>query len=163
VWRTLNENRLHPYHRQKEQHLHPGDPAHRLDFCNWLNEKRHLYRYILFSDEAQFTWDGINNTHNSHVWAELNPHPTMETSFQHCFSMNLWCGVLHDQLIGPFVFQGRLTGVVYLQFLQELQQLLEDVHLEVRYCMVFQHDGAPLHFNQAVGTHGLLDRQTFPR
>jgi hypothetical protein len=70
VWRTLNENRLHPYHLQKVQHLQPGDTARRLDFCNWLNENRHLYCYILFRDEAQFTRDGINNTH---VWAELIP------------------------------------------------------------------------------------------
>jgi hypothetical protein len=134
VWRTRNENRLHPYHLQKVQHLQPEDPAHCLDFCNWLNENLHLYRYILFSDEAQFTWDGINNTRNSHVWAKLNPHPTIETNFQHHFSINLWCGVLHDQLIGPFISPGRLTGAVYLQFLQEqLPQLLEDVPLVVKY------------------------------
>jgi hypothetical protein len=115
-----------------------------------LNENRHLYRYILFGMEAQFTRDGINNTHNSHVWAELNSHPTMETNFQHRFSINLWCGVLHDQPIGRFVFLGRLTGVVYPQCLQELPQLLEVVSLAVRYHMVFQHDGTPPHFNRAV-------------
>jgi hypothetical protein len=49
---------------------------------------------------------------------ELDPHPTMETNFQHRFSISLWCGVLHDQLIGPFIFPGRLTGAIYLQFLQ---------------------------------------------
>jgi hypothetical protein len=96
------------------QHVQPGDPARCMDFCNRLNEDRHLYRYILFSDKAQFTWDGINNTCNSHVWAELNPHPSMETNFQYRFSINLWCGVLHDQQTGPFIFPGRLTGVVYM-------------------------------------------------
>jgi hypothetical protein len=73
VWRTLNENRLHLYHLQKVEPLQLGDPAHLLDFCNWLNKNWHLYHYILFSNEAQFTWDGINNTCNSHVWAVLNP------------------------------------------------------------------------------------------
>jgi hypothetical protein len=78
----------------------------------------------------------------------------METSFQHRFSMNLCCGVLHDQLIGSFLFPGLLTGAVYLQFLQEeLSQLLEDVPLAVRYRMVFQHDGAHPHFNRAVVEH----------
>jgi hypothetical protein len=119
VWRTLNENRLHPYHLQKVQHLQRGYPTRCLHFCNWLSKNRHLYLYILFSDEAQFTQNGINNTCNSHVWAELNCHPTMETNFQHCFSINLWCGVLHDQLISSFVFPGCLTDAVYLQFLQE--------------------------------------------
>jgi hypothetical protein len=78
----------------------------------------------------------------------------MKTNFQHCFSINLWCGVLHDQLIGPFVFPGCLTGAVYLQFLQEeLPQLLQDFPLAVRYRMVFQHDGTPPHFNHAVVEH----------
>jgi hypothetical protein len=74
---------------------------------------------MVFSDEAQFTRDGINNTCSSHVWAEVNPLPTMETNFQHHFSIKLWCGVLHDHLIGPFIFPGRLTGAVYLKFLKE--------------------------------------------
>jgi hypothetical protein len=78
----------------------------------------------------------------------------METNLQHCFSINLWCGVLQDQLIGPFVFPGRLTGAVYLQFLQEeLSQLFGDVPLAVRYRMVFQHDGASSHFSRAVVEH----------
>jgi hypothetical protein len=149
----LNENRLNPYHLQKVQHLQPKDPAHRLDFCNRLNENWHLYRYILFIDEAQFTRDGINNIHNSHVWAGLNPHPTVKTNYQHRFIINLWSGILHDQLNGPFVFPGRLTGAVYLQFSQELPQLLEDVPLAMRYRMVFQQDGAPPHFIRAVMEH----------
>jgi hypothetical protein len=78
----------------------------------------------------------------------------METNFQHRFSINLWCGVLHDQLIGLFIFPERLTGAVYLQFLQEeLPQLIEDVPLAVRHCMVFQHDSAPPHFKCAVVEH----------
>jgi hypothetical protein len=73
----------------------------------------------------------------------------METNFQHHFSFNLWSGVLHGQLINPFIFPGRLTGAVYLQFLQEeLLQLLEDVPLAVRYRMVL-----PPHFNHAVVEH----------
>jgi hypothetical protein len=48
----------------------------------------------------------------------------METNFQRRFGINLWL-MVYDQLIGPFVFPGRLTGAVYLQFLQELPQLLE--------------------------------------
>jgi hypothetical protein len=64
------------------------------------------------------------------------------------------CGVLHDQLLGPLVFPGCLTGAVYLQFLQEkLPQLLEDLPLVVRYRTVFQHDGTPPHFNRAVVAH----------
>jgi len=108
-----------------------------------LNGSRQLHRYILFTDEAQFNRDGLNNTHNSHVWADENPHATVETNFQLCFSVNVWCVVLDDQLIGPFFLEGRLTGEAYLRFLQkELPRLLEDVPLNKRGRMYFQHDGA---------------------
>jgi len=85
----------------------------------WLNGRRQLHRYIMFTDEAQFNRDGVNNTHNSHVWADENPHATFESNFQQLFSVNVWCAVLDDQVIGPFILEGRLTGEAYLRFLQE--------------------------------------------
>ena len=81
--------------------------------------------------EAQFNHDGVNNTHNSHAWGDENPYATVESNFQQCFSVNVWCAVLDDQLIGPFILEGRLTGETYIRFLQEeLPQLLEDVPLD---------------------------------
>jgi len=144
VWRTLHAEGMYPYHVQRGQHLGPGDFAERLEFCKWFKGSRQLHRYILFTDEAQFNRDGLNNTHNSHVWADENPHATAESNFQLRFSVNVWCAVLDDQLIGPFILEGRLTGEVHLNFLQEeLTRLLEDVPLNKRGRMYFQHDGAP--------------------
>jgi len=100
----------------------------------------------MFTDEAQFNRDGVNNTHSSHMWGDENPHATVESNFQQRFSVNVWCAVLVDQLIGPFILEGRLTGETYLRFLQEeLPQLLADVPLDKRSRMYFQHDGAPPH------------------
>jgi len=121
---------MYPYHVQRVQHLGLGDFAERLEFCKWLNDSCKLHRYILFTDESQFNRDGVNNTHNSHVWADEYPHATVESNFQLCFSVNVWCAVLDDQLIGPFILEARLTGEAYLRFLQEeLHRLLEDVPL----------------------------------
>ena len=93
---------------------------------------------------------GVNNTHNSHVWADENPHATVESNFQQRFSVNVWCAVLDDQLIGPFILDDRLTGEVYLRFLQEeLPQLLEDVPLDKR-SIFFQREGAPPHSSRRV-------------
>jgi len=116
------------------QHLGPGDFAERLEFCKWLHGSRELHRYILFTDESQFNRDGANNTHNnSHVWADRNPHTTVESNFQQRFSVSVWCAVLDDQLIGRFILEGHLTGEAYLRFLQEeLPRLLEDVSLNKR-------------------------------
>ena len=112
------------------QHLGTGDFAERLEFCKWLNGSRKLHRYILFTDEAQCNCDSVNNTHNSHVWADENPNATVESNFRLRFNVNVWCALLDDQLIGPFILAGRLTGEACLKFLQqELPRLLEDVPL----------------------------------
>ena len=93
----------------------------------------------------------VSIIHNSHVWADENPHATVESSFQQCFSVNVWCAVLDDQLIGSFILEGRLTGEAYLRFLQEeLPRLLEDVPLNKRGRMYFQHDGAPPYSSREV-------------
>jgi len=50
-----------------------------------------------------------------------------------------------------FHLEGRLTGEAYLRFLQEeLPRLLEDVPLNKRGRMYFQHDGAPPHSSREV-------------
>lgn len=154
VWRTLKNNNLYPYHKQNVHTLLPQDAPLRLEFCRWLNRNRRLYRRILFTDEAQFTRDGVNNFKNEHIWAEENPHQTVETNSQHRFSANVWCGVINNKLVGPFILPERLNSEVYLRFLQEeLPNLLEDVPLALRRGMYFQHDGAPPHFSLAVRAH----------
>lgn len=149
VWRTLHNALLYPFHNQKVQHLEPGDFALRLNFCQWLQEYPQLVPFILFSDESQFTRDGVNNTRNSHLWSDENPHGTTETNFQRRFSVNVWCGMIDDQLIGPFFFEERLTGELYANFLRnELLLLLDEVPLLTRQQMFLQHDGAPAHFSR---------------
>lgn len=93
VWRILKKENLYPYHFQKVQNLLPGDFALRINFCQWLQENRHKVSSILFTDEATFTRDGINNLRNNHHWSYENPHVTVECSFQHRFSVNVWCGI----------------------------------------------------------------------
>ena len=59
------------------------------EFCHWLSHNRELLPYILFTDEATFTRNGINNTLNSHNWAQGNPHGTIVTNFQTVFHERL--------------------------------------------------------------------------
>jgi hypothetical protein len=51
---------------------------------------------------AYFTRNGVNNTRISQLWDPDNPHATVESSYQHLFAINVWCGVIGDQLIGPY-------------------------------------------------------------
>ena len=48
------------------------------------------------------------------MFSEENPHATVKSNFQLRCSVNMCCGVLDDQLFGPFIFEGRLTGELYL-------------------------------------------------
>jgi hypothetical protein len=151
VWRSLHEEGFYPFHHQTVQHLEPGDHAQRLNLCHWIQAHPEMLGVILFTDEATFTRDGINNSRNVHTWSRDNPHETTVTNFQRRFSVNVWCGVIDNRLIGPFVFDDNLTGYTYGEFLQnELPGLLEDIPLTVRSQMYLQHDGAPPHFSRHV-------------
>lgn len=118
VWRTLRMNGLHSYHLQAIQQLRAGDEDRRLEFCRWILENRQVIPFLIFTDEATFTRDGINNTRNLHLWSEENPHATVDTHFQERFSVNVWCGLIDNHLIGPVVLPHRLTGPTYLHFLE---------------------------------------------
>jgi hypothetical protein len=109
VWRTLHEDDLHPYHDHRVQHLEPGDHAQRMDLCHWIPAHPQLLSVILFTDEASLTRDGINISRNLHTWSNNNPHETRITNFQRRFSVNVWCGLLGNKLIGPFVFDNNVT------------------------------------------------------
>jgi len=100
--RTLHEEELYPYHDQRVKHLEPGDYAQRMDLCHWVTAHPELLSLILFTDETSFTRDGVNNLRNVHTWSHRNPHATCVTHFQRRFSVNLWCGVLGNRLIGPY-------------------------------------------------------------
>jgi len=133
VWLTLHEEDLYPYHDKRVHHLEPGDHAQRMDLCHWVTAHPELLSLILFTDEASFTRDGIDNLRNVHTWSHRNPHATCVTHFQRGFSVNVWYGVLGNRLIGPFVFDNNLTGNTYEAFLRhELPGILEDIPLIIR-------------------------------
>ena len=115
VWRTLREEHFYPYHNQTV-HLEPVDHAQRMDLCHWIQEHPELLGVILFTDEESFTRDGVNNSRNVHTWSHDNPHETRITNFQRRFSVNVWCGVIGNRLIGHFVFDNNLTENTYEAF-----------------------------------------------
>ena len=78
----------------------------------------------------------------------------METNFQRRFSIDVWCGMIDDMLIGPDILDDRVTEKNYLDFLQnELPQQLDDIPLATRIAMYFRHDGDPSHYTRHVMQH----------
>jgi hypothetical protein len=63
----------------------------------------------------------------------------------------VWCSVIDDQLIGPYIFPQRLTGDIYTKLLQdELPALLQNVPLQARRQMYYKHYGAPPHLSHVI-------------
>jgi hypothetical protein len=67
---------------------------------------------------GQFTWNDISSTRISHSWADEDPCGVAKCHFQPWFSINVWCGVLDNNLIGPHVIEWCLTALYYGNFLE---------------------------------------------
>lgn len=106
VQRILRDHYLHPYHIELHQALLETDFDRRLDYCHWLNsminEDPDFLSRILWTDEATFSSNGGVNLHNMHYWSPVNPHWMREVNYQNRWSLNVWCGILGDRIIGPF-------------------------------------------------------------
>lgn len=163
VWRILCNEGLYPYHIQWIQCLQPGDLTQQFKFCLWFSGHLQWHHYILFIDEAQSIHDAVNNTHNSHLWSDVNPHGTVESNFHHhflliCSMMSLAISLL-DHLF--------LRVVLQVTFMKNSLSCLLDVSLIRWSYMYLQHDRASpgqltsytylkcQHPDQATGCKGL--------
>lgn len=144
---VLRENLLHPYHISKVQPLYGNDNLFRINYCNTIlnkiQEEGDFLRRILWSDECMFTRDGVFNTHNFHHWADENPHEFREYGHQRRFSVNVWLGIINHRVVGPIYLPNRLNAGEYLNV---LEQVIDEIPLNLRRNMIYMHDGAPAHF-----------------
>jgi len=148
--RTLHEEGMYPYHLQPVHALHVGDNIRRKIFCEWISNHHQLVA-LMFTDEATFTRDGINNCHNWHHWSHENPHATYTRNVQLCFLVNVWFGIEGKELVGPVFLEERVAGAAYLRFLEEtLPRYLEDIPLATHQGMLYQMDGEPCHSTRNV-------------
>jgi hypothetical protein len=117
VWLALNVEDLYSIHIQSTQHLEPWKVGvWQVDRCSPA-----IWPVILLADEALFTRD----------WTVR--------SFQKKFSINIWCGIILNTLVGRHVCEGDLTGRMYLSFFQsELLLLRKDVPFVARLLMHYQ-------------------------
>ena len=86
------------------------------------------------------------NRHNKRYWASENPRKYMEMKKQGRTSINVWCGMIDNKVVGPIFFNGSLNGQRYLYFLQnEIENILDELPLETYRTLIWQQDGAPPH------------------
>ena len=102
---------------------------------------------LLSTDEATFTRDGVFNSHNTQLWCDENPHAIQERNFQDRFSVNVWAGIVGDQLIVLYLLPRWLIAHAYLEFLtNNLANVLGEIPLATRRDMWYLHNGAPAHY-----------------
>ncbi|CAH1962521.1 unnamed protein product [Acanthoscelides obtectus] len=132
VQRILKKYKFIPYKYRPVQTLLAGDPERRLVFCHW---------YLSFCRQ------NVNNFQNL-----LLVHPRGP---QVRFSFNVWCGIIGSKIVGPFFYEGTLTGERYVEFMSEiLTNFLDELDLISRHHLHFQQDGAPAHTSR--GTYHFL-------
>lgn len=162
VWRIIQRHKFHPYHVQLVQELDANDFQRRLHFCLWANDKLLenplFFDNVLFSDEATFHKNGYVNLHNFHYYATENPNFIRPLDHQHRWSLNVWAGILGNQILGPYFFDENVNAMSYLDFLRiNLEDYLDELPLNLFEHIWFQQDGAPAHYSNAVRAY-LNDR-----
>lgn len=140
----------HPYKFLPVQNLTEDHKRQRLEFCLDVLRRReidgNLLNKILFTDEANFSTAGMFNRKNKHFWATSNPHKIQPVRIQGRRSINVWCGIIGNRVIGPIIYNGSLTGPRYMEFLEnEIENILEELPLNQYATLIWQQDGAPPH------------------
>ena len=78
------------------------------------------------------------------IWGSENPHVTREME-RDSPKVNVWCGLLHNRIIGTFFFgEKSITAPIYLVLLQ-LYVISHLEHLQPN--ILFQQGGAPPHWS----------------
>ena len=106
VYKTLRKTlRFYPYKIKLIHSMKPEDgPARKLFADTMLRSiqvDQHFLKRICFSDEATFHVAGIVNRHNVRIWGTSHPREYVENE-RNSPKVNVWCGLLHDTVIGPF-------------------------------------------------------------
>lgn len=99
--------RLRAYKIQMAQQLKTCDYKHRYNFAvemiSRINDDENFLNDICFSDEATFHTSGKVNRQNVRIWGSERPSDFREV-VRDSPKVNVWCGMLHNQIIGPFFF-----------------------------------------------------------
>ena len=104
---------MYPYKPQTHHKIRVPDFEKRIEFGNWvaLEERRdpNFSKRILFTDEATFTQKGSVNKQNLRRWSRQNENWMIER-LHRGWKINVWAGILNNEIISPIFFDENLTG-----------------------------------------------------
>lgn len=155
VMRILKKHKFKPFHITPVQELNENDFRHRLLFCEAMieryNQDHDFLKNVFWTDESSFSTAGVFNRKNTHHWATQNPKILKPLKKQGHKSVNVWCGIHRNKIIGPVFINASLTGEVYLNILQQdVEEYLDNLPVLLQVRTIWQQDGAPPHNVQPV-------------
>ena len=112
---------MRAYKVQLLHKIEPNDKLRRNKFAfemlMRIAEDGNFLERICFTDEATFHVSGKITKQNIRIWGSENPHVTRELE-RDSPKVNVWCGILRNQVIGPFFFAEKtITANTYLDLL----------------------------------------------
>lgn len=154
VHRIMKSLKLKAYRPQLHQGLTEDDFDRRVEFSEWFvircEAELNFQNRILWTDEASFKLNGCVNRHNCVYWSDTNPHELLEQELN-VPGVNVWAGVWSGGIVGPYFFNGTVTGASYLEMLQDVVlPELQNNPLFENTNFIWQQDGAPPHYSLVV-------------
>ena len=113
---------LHPYKARLLHELSDEDFAHRVAFCEEVQERMDydhgFINNLIFTDGANFHLCGDVNRHNLRYWSNDNPN-VIFTKPMHSPRVTVWAGVWAGGFLGPFFFQRHSNRRALLEHVQQ--------------------------------------------
>lgn len=147
---VLKKYKFRPYKLRRVQKLTPTQKGNRLLFCRQILEIIQtdvtFLDKILWTDESSFSTSRGCHRQNKHHWSDSNSYQIQEIQFQGRQSVSVWCGLIGEHLLDPIIFDGSLTGQVYLNMLEaEIEDQIDGLPLALSRHLIWHQDGAPPH------------------
>lgn len=150
VIKILHRHNFKPYSILPVQYLDDNNLQDRLTFCrdilDRIEEDDEFLSHVFWTDESSFSTAGIFNRKNAHYWAAENPHIVKKIKKQGYQTVNVWCGIHKDAIVGPVFINGPLNAQRYVDILQHpVENYLDNINLVDNRSVIWQQDGAPPH------------------
>ncbi|KAJ8937851.1 hypothetical protein NQ318_005997 [Aromia moschata] len=104
------QNQMHPYKLVPTNELAEDDFDRRIVFCKqmmqMIDDNTLQIENVLLSDESTFKLHGHVNRQYFRYWSRENPHLMRELHTQKPEKVNVWAGVIGENIIGPFFIDG---------------------------------------------------------
>jgi hypothetical protein len=102
---------------------------------------------FLWTNKASFKHSGRINRHNIVYWSNSNPHEVIQEELN-VPGLSVWASIWSGDIVGPYFFDGTVTGESYLEMLREVVlPKLENIPLYDNTEFIWQQDGAPPHYS----------------